>query len=405
MKINNKIKLLSLVPAAMLVLASCNKITTNPTPITQPVQGTTPTLANLLDDPSYSIWKAAVTKAGIMPNLSLPTQRYTMFVPDDAACTASGISAAVITALPTANVTALVSYNVIPQTIGSGSIPTNFPNFQYPSIFNPAPSVSALLRLTTFPSKRGSAAWVNNIPVTAVDIQAVNGVLHKTALVVAPPTQYLWDRINTDANMTWLKAAILKADSGAVSPGPLQSALLNIGANFTVFAPTDAAFQGLLTAQITQALIAQGLSPAAASATAAALVASGPTALFSNPALFGVLTAQTVKGIVVYHIFDNGEIPPAGSRVLRPGRAFLNNFPTSATSYPTLLNSAIAAHPGVSIQATFAGPSVTAATVKGLGNATASTIAINPTPAPGGTSDQHYLNGVIHVINQVLLPQ
>ena len=35
----------------------------------------------------------------------------------------------------------------------------------------------------------------------------------------------------------------------------------------------------------------------------------------------------------------------------------------------------------------------------------ASNIAINPTPAPGGTSDQHYLNGVIHKIDQVLRPQ
>jgi phage tail sheath gpL-like len=113
--------------------------------------------------------------------------------------------------------------------------------------------------------------------------------------------------------------------------------------------------------------------------------------VFNNPLLYPALTAQVVKGLVVYHILGT--------------RAFSVNLPATATSVPTLLNSAIAAHPGVSVTATFTGPFVTGATVKGLGNPTASTILINPTPAPGGTSDQHYLNGVLHKINQVLRPQ
>jgi len=46
---------------------------------------------------------------------------------------------------------------------------------------------------------------------------------------------------------------------------------------------------------------------------------------------------------------------------------------------------------------------VGAATVKGLANASASNVIINPLPA--GSSDQHYVNGVMHKIDQVLLPQ
>jgi hypothetical protein len=116
--------------------------------------------------------------------------------------------------------------------------------------------------------------------------------------------------------------------------------------------------------------------------------------VFSNPALYGVLTAQIVKGIVVYHILGV--------------RAFTNNFPTTQTFYPTLLNSAIPTHPGVGLVATFGTPFATSAKVKGVGNATAANIIINASPLlpdPVGTSDQHYLNGVIHKIDQVLLPQ
>ena len=159
--------------------------------------------------------------------------------------------------------------------------------------------------------------------------------------------------------------------------------------NLTIFAPTDEAFQATLTGAIYQGLVAQGVPPANALAMAQQL-ASTPD-VFSNPALYSTLTATNVRGIVVYHILLS--------------RAFTNNLPTTITSFPTLLNAAIAAHPGVAIQATAGVPFFTAATVKGVANATASNVIINPTPDPGGSSDQHFLNGVIHKIDQVLLPQ
>jgi uncharacterized surface protein with fasciclin (FAS1) repeats len=63
----------------------------------------------------------------------------------------------------------------------------------------------------------------------------------------------------------------------------------------------------------------------------------------------------------------------------------------------------VPAHPGVALKATFGATGVTAATVKGVANPTASNITINP--FPGGTSDQNYVNGVLHKIDQVLIPQ
>ena len=238
---------------------------------------------------------------------------------------------------------------------------------------------------------------------------AANGVLHKTAAVLLPPSQYLWERINADANLTYLKAAIQRADSAAAPATSLVAALSNPAANLTVFAPTNAAMQAFLIGSITQALVARGFPAVAAQAAATALVSTYGTTILTNPAsipdapifpagtgigvaLASALTPTNVQGIVVYHLFGS--------------RAFTVNFPTTQTGgYKTLLNSAIPIHPGVRLQATFGPTGVTAATVQGIANPTASNLQINPLPAPNGTSDQHYINGVLHVIDQALRPQ
>jgi uncharacterized surface protein with fasciclin (FAS1) repeats len=243
--------------------------------------------------------------------------------------------------------------------------------------------------LTNFPSAN-NGAWLNNIPIKAVDKAASNGWIHTVAGVVVPPGKFLWDRIDTDAGLTYLKAAIKRADTGTPVGSRLEDALKNIGANLTVFAPTDAAFQALITGLVYQTLVAQGVPPA--DALAAAQQAA------SSPDFIATLDVTLVRGIVVYHLF--------GPTV--PGmRAFTNNFTTTATLYKTLLNSAVAVHPGIAVQVTFGPgtPFVTAATVKGAANATASNMLIDPRPEPTGSSDQHYLNGVLHKIDQVLLPQ
>ncbi len=349
-----------------------------------------------------SLYYRLIVRAGMTGTLDNLANRYTVFVPNNDAMkvfinAASGgavplnapnsvFSTFIQTSLPAATAAQIIGYNTIPQAVPYAGMTNVFPNFQYPSMLNPAPAISSLLRLTTFPSPR-NGNFLNNIPVISADIQAGNGYIHEVAAMPVPPSQFLWDRINTDPQLTYLKAAILRADSGTGSPGTLQAALLNIGANLTVYAPTDAAMQQGLTFAIYTALVQMGV-PTGTAMTQATALASTP-AVFSNPALYPVLTAQVVKGIVVYHLMQV--------------RAFNNNLPTTAANFPTLLNSAFPGHPGIALQASFTGPIVSAATVKGMVNPTASNILINPNP--GGTSDQNYLNGVLHKIDQVLLPQ
>ncbi|MEP6748876.1 MAG: fasciclin domain-containing protein [Bacteroidota bacterium] len=412
MNIFNKIKNSgAVVFAFVMLLVSCNKLYTDPTPLAVPANPSGNNLAKTVAaTASDSLYYKLILKSGILTatpaTITDSTLRFTMFVPDNNAMKvfinaisgglvplaapdaafAGFISSTSPNYIPAATALAIVSYNIIPQAITTASFPTSFPNIIYPSIFNPAPPLSSLLRLDLYPSKRSTASYVNNVPLSSSDALASNGVIHHVPALLTPPSTYLWDRINADPDMTYFKAAILRADSGSVTPGPLQSALLNIGANLTVFIPTDSALRAAITGQITLALIAQGVPPATAAPTAAAL-ASTP-AVFSNPALYSSLTPAIVSGLVAYHILGT--------------RAFTVNFPTTAATVYTLIGGP--PYPGLSIQATFTGPFVTAATVKGAANTTASNLLLDPTPSTG-KSDQNYLNGAIHKIDQALRPQ
>lgn len=374
-----------------LVLISCNKLDYEAVPITQETPGGQ-TLETILNDASYSFFKSAATKAGILPKLANAELKHTIFLPNDNAFRASlpVDPAAFIAGSSPETLAGLIGYHIMPQKISSASIPAKFPNFFYPSLVNPSPAASNLLRLNLFPSKRGSSLYVNNYPVSGAEINASNGAVFPIPYLLQPPTQMYLQRIAADTSLSYLHAAILRADSGVVAQNSSSIVWLmsNFGPDFTLFAPTNTAFRTLLTGAIAQALIARGTAPATALAQAAALAAT--PGVFSEPTLFPVLTAATIKGILFYHIL--------------PVRAFSVNLPNTATAVPTLINQAVPVHPGVTLTAAFASGQVAAATVKGLMNATASNILINPTPGTG-SSDQNYVNGVLYKIDQVLMPQ
>ena len=410
--LNNSLRIISLMSVAAILFftTSCNKeMEQFPDAVVTPVTG--PTLDQVLQsNADDSLYYRMIVRGGQLGLINSAANSYTMFVPNNNGMkafinAASGglipmmapnfiFSAFISNSLPAASAAALVQYNTIPQVIRSESISNTFPNFYYPSTLNPMPAASPFLRLDVYPSTR-NGAWLNNIPMTGVDQSASNGVIHHVYTLAVPAQNYLWDRISTASDLTYLKAAIERADSGVVASSSLQGYLSMFGPNFTVFAPTDSAFKVTLTGLIAQGLIAQGY-PAQMALAIATQLASTP-AVFTNPLLAGTLTPQNVKGIVVYHLLGS--------------RAFTNNFPTTETAYPTLLNSGVPSHPGLKLKAIFgvASPFVAAATVKDVyNNSPAANIIINAsplTPDPNGTSDQQYINGVLHKIDRVLLPQ
>ena len=333
---------------AMIGITSCNKDTPLAEPIAQPVQAGS-TIGEILNtNTSFSILKAAVTKAGLMTAVSDKNNVFTVFAPSDAAFTASGISLAAINALPVASVTSIVQYHIIPgMKIMSNDIATSFPNVQMPTAFIiPAPNTNPLVRFSNFPSRRAGNVWVNNIPVVTPDVNTANGAIHVTAAMLNPPSRVLLDTMARDADLQYLVAAVLAADAGVPSGSRLQDFLANPLANFTVMAPTNQAFMNLFAV----------------------------LGLPQSPASFSLLPAATVRGIVAYHV------------VL--ARAFAANLPTAATPVPSLLSASLPTAPVLTFSASQG--------VKG---------AVNPIYSKITAADRHAINGVYHKIDMVLLPQ
>lgn len=405
MNFNKLIRVALLTCAGFGLVTSCNKDVAAPVPLSVPQSSGQSMLEVINSDASLSILKAAVARAStnttfgnsITTLLGDRTASFTFFAPTDAgfqtAFAVLGIPPTVgVNALRPGQLDTILRYHFAGGRITPDTIARRSPNLQVPTQFvlqAPSASLPPGLRQSIFPGRNVNTLFVNNLPVTGAEMQVANGLIYKIGAVLLPPSQFLWDRINTDANLTYLKAAVQRADSGVAAPATLVAALQNPGANLTVFAPNDAAFRALITAQITQYLVAQGVPQATAAAQAGAL-ASTP-AVFSNPALSSVLTPANVKGLIAYHVLGN--------------RRFSVNIPTTATSLPTLAHTIVPTLPLLSVQASFGATGVTSATVKGGANATASNIQINPLPAPAGSSDQNYINGVLHIIDQVLRPQ
>lgn len=409
---NSKIKI-SLFVAMVFFIVSCNKDLPKPTPIIYPpVNNSTTTIgAAISSDTTLSFFKAAATKAGVLAALSDSTKLFTVFLPNNDAFRVSGIpSVAVVNSLPLTSLVPLIQYHIIPgQQFTSANIPSTFPNIQLPTLFTigSLPGTPLLLNLSTFPSTRPNGFWDNNIPVIAPDMKFSNGVVHLVAALVAPPSQILKDAMYSNPNLTYFKAAIARADSGQTGLNKLDSLLGYAVTNMTVLAPSDAAFQTLVFGLAFQGYLdylkSLGVVPNAtdsanAFATANGAVAAGPAFLSTN----NVTTAE-VAGIMAYHFLAT---PNPNTGAFEPNiRAFSVNFSSTPAFYTTLVNTVVAAHPGIMAQATFTGPFVTNLQFTGLGTFPPGGAPYSGAAATAISLDNHCVNGVYYVIDKVLLPQ
>jgi transforming growth factor-beta-induced protein len=173
---------------------------------------------------------AAVVKAELVPALSNPLTQFTVFAPTDAAFTALATALNTdingLLALPN-----LADVSEISRVLGSAVKSAQITNGQ---IVQPLSS-SNTLKLTL--TSTGSV-FVNQAQVTTADVTADNGVVHVLDNVVLPSKTVV--DVAIDNNFTSLVAAVVKAE--------LVPALSNPLAQFTVFAPTNAAFETLAKA-------------------------------------------------------------------------------------------------------------------------------------------------------------
>ena len=393
----NKIKFGAIVSVGMMSVMSCNKDLETIEGTPNPSTGTTigEQLAATATD---SLFYKLVVKANLVNALNNRAVKYTIFVPDNAAMIASGLSNAAVNALPAASAAAIVNYNIYPQRFPAASFPATFPNVQISTLLGLDPT-NPLVRMTSFPGKTGTQLYVNNVPLGATDIAAANGIIHKPLAVIAPPSRLLKDTMDRVSNLTYFKAAIAKADSGQTNLNRFDSLRNYAVTNMTILAPNDAAFQTLIFGLVYSKVLGLTGDPVIANAQATAAVGLGP-AIFTTPAFYGDLSAATVRGILAYHLLATN---PTGA--YQPNiRVFSVNIPATPTAIKTLVNAGVAAHPGVLAQSTFTGPVVTNLTFASYGSFPPGGAPFSYVATAVGRH-RHAVNGVFHIIDKVLLPQ
>jgi hypothetical protein len=389
---------------AMVVFSACNKDLEVPAGPAAPGPVTGLTLANAIAAiPDDSLFNRLIIRSGQAAVLNNAANEYTLFAVNNAGMKlfvnqASGgavplaapdatFSAFIANTLPVASAAGIIQYLTLPQKVASSQIPTTFPNLQRPTMIKLDPT-NPLVVMSAFPSKNPNGAFFNNVPITGVDMQAANGVIHHLFTVSPPPSALLKGLVASEPTLSYLRAAITRADSGQVGLNRFDSAM-NFGvANLTVFAPNDAAFQTLVYGLVYSQVLAATGNAATANTQANAAVAAGPNFLLSNN-----VTTTLVRGIVAYHIM--------GVRV------FNCNMPSASLGglYPTLINGAIPAHPGLRLQSAFAGGFAASFTATPLGTFPPGGAPYSGPAANGVKRDQNAVNGVYHIIDRVLLPQ
>ena len=180
------------------------------------------------DAGSFSILIEAAQKAGLAEFLSTENN-LTVFAPTDDAFAAllSDLGLSSLDDIPTADLASILTYHVIGAKAMSSDLSTG-----YVSTLSSYDNNNITMYIET-----ESGVMINNsVSVTTADIEASNGIIHVVDKVILPPTVVNIALAND--NFTTLVQAIVKAG--------LVDALSSEGP-FTVFAPTNEAFDALFT--------------------------------------------------------------------------------------------------------------------------------------------------------------
>lgn len=185
--------------------------------------------------PDFSILVQALVKADLATTLQ-GTDKYTVFAPTNAAFTAflATTPYATINDVPTAALKEILLNHVVVGTLKSTDLTTTYVKTLAKG------SASATNTLSMYVNTFGGSVKLNGVAtVTTPDVLASNGVIHIVDKVINLPT------IVTHATANPNFASLVGALTGAGQPDFVGT--LSGTGPFTVFAPTDAAFDALDT--------------------------------------------------------------------------------------------------------------------------------------------------------------
>ncbi len=199
------------------------------------------TLAQEATEAGFSALVAAADKAGLTAALGSSSSSLTVFAPTDAAFTALATNlgfasaTAMVTALDGPTLAKILQYHVLPtkkaatDLIAGGATQATLYTFE---------GAAATLALDTTAGVKITDEVLNQATVTTADLPASNGVIHVIDKVLVPPGVLNVVQM-AQANPTFSTLV------GAVVAAGLQGTLADAAGEFTVFAPTNAAFQAI----------------------------------------------------------------------------------------------------------------------------------------------------------------
>ena len=208
---------------------------------------------------------AALSQANLVGTLQDPNAEFTVFAPTDSAfnwfLSEAGITATDLLNDP--DLATVLLHHVVSGTVLS----TDLSNGEVTTLSGLDVTVDV-----------SSGAMIDSSNVTLADIIADNGAVHVIDYVLLPTYDDVTEVVVTSPNHTILLAALQQAN--------LVGTLQDMSQEFTVFAPTDSAFNTYLTAE--------GI-------TASDLLAS--------PNLSNILLHHVVSGTVLSTDLTNGDVP------------------------------------------------------------------------------------------------
>lgn len=399
---------------------------------------------------NFTVLAAALTRADLVDDLS-GAGPFTVFAPTDAAFNAAGITVATVATLPVATLQEILTYHVVAGSVASTAIPQH---------------ADALSGLTLWFTTTGGVK-VNDANVTTADVSASNGIIHVVDKVLMPPTIVdMAGYAGLSSLAGALTSANLIGTLSGTGPftvfAPTNAAFAALPA-----VPTGDALTAVLTYHVLAGeTLAAGLPAAAQTLSVPAGGTSGYSVVFNtasgakvNQANIVITDIKVTNGVI--HVIDAVILPSniaelatyAGLTSLLGvvGDASAIPMGTSLTPSAPLAIAAALAAPSVSLtvfaptNAAFTAIASTTATLTAdqkrdvllyhvlgmrvpstaLSNGNVGTLlsltsadpqltisttgptvkgACNATPSAIGPADVFATNGVIHLVNSVLLP-
>ncbi len=179
----------------------------------------------IVDSPTHTTLEAAIEASGLNVDLDLEGN-YTVFAPTDAAFEAlpEGTVEALL-ADPNGLLTDILLYHVL----GFEELAAELVDDE---VLTTLSGINVTVNIVTTGANQG--VFINNAKVVVQDLIGSNGVVHVIDAVLIPPT--IFDVVSNSAVHNTLQTALEAADLDGTLDSP---------GSFTLFAPTDAAFNAL----------------------------------------------------------------------------------------------------------------------------------------------------------------